>query len=54
MTTDPGALFCQHPAKPVSGGNIPVVLLVNVMFFETASAVMFIGLTWLKTKRRLD
>ncbi|MEN1775979.1 hypothetical protein AAIH35_31630, partial [Pseudomonas aeruginosa] len=26
---------------------------VNVLFL-IASAVMFIGLTWLKTKRRLD
>jgi hypothetical protein len=26
---------------------------VNVMFL-IASALMFIGLTWLKTKRRLD
>ncbi|MFP1451765.1 ABC transporter permease [Escherichia coli] len=34
-------------------GNIPVVLVVNVLFL-IASAVMFIGLTWLKTKRRLD
>ncbi|EHC92852.1 Putative ABC-type multidrug transport system [Salmonella enterica subsp. enterica serovar Rubislaw str. A4-653] len=34
-------------------GNIPVVLGVNVLFL-IASAVMFIGLTWLKTKRRLD
>ncbi|MFS2224669.1 ABC transporter permease [Pantoea sp. B65] len=34
-------------------GNIPAVLLTNVLFL-IASAVMFIGLTWLKTKRRLE
>lgn len=34
-------------------GNILVVLVVNVLFL-IALAVMFIGLTWLKTKRRLD
>ncbi len=46
-------LFRRHPAKPVPRQNIPVVLIVNVLFL-IASAVMFIGLTWLKTKRRLD
>ncbi|MEX5411120.1 ABC transporter permease [Atlantibacter hermannii] len=34
-------------------GTIPAVLIVNVLFL-IASAVMFIGLTWVKTKRRLD
>ncbi|MFV2393977.1 hypothetical protein ACNIUU_27235, partial [Escherichia coli] len=34
-------------------GNIPVVLVVNLLFL-IASAVMFLGLTWLNTKRRLD
>ncbi|WP_318390455.1 ABC transporter permease [Enterobacter sp.] len=34
-------------------GNIPAVLVVNTLFL-VASAVMFIGLTWMKTKRRLD
>lgn len=34
-------------------GTIPAVLIINVLFL-IASAVMFIGLTWLKTKRRLD
>ena len=34
-------------------GNIPVVLAINTLFL-IASAVMFIGLTWMKTKRRLD
>ncbi|MDP0795388.1 hypothetical protein Q8G11_27420, partial [Klebsiella pneumoniae] len=34
-------------------GKIPVVLLVNVLL-SIASAVMFIGLAWLKSTRRLD
>ena len=37
----------------VSKTSTSVVLVVNVLFL-IASAVMFIGLTWLKTKRRLD
>ncbi len=49
----PASLFRQHPAKPVprreysSGADSERAVLI-------ASAVMFIGLTWLKTKRRLD
>ncbi|NCH02783.1 ABC transporter permease [Cronobacter malonaticus] len=34
-------------------GTLPGVLLVNVLFL-LASAVMFIGLTWVNTRRRLD
>ncbi|CAH6252326.1 Inner membrane transport permease YbhS, partial [Klebsiella oxytoca] len=49
----PARYFVSTLQSLFLAGNIPVVLLVNVMFL-IASAVMFIGLTWLKTKRRLD
>ncbi|MEN0612944.1 ABC transporter permease [Klebsiella indica] len=49
----PARYFVSTLQSLFLAGNIPVVLLVNVMFL-IASAVMFIGLTWLKTRRRLD
>ena len=49
----PARYFVNTLQSLFLAGNIPVVLLVNVLFL-IASAVMFIGLTWLKTKRRLD
>ncbi|EPO9545257.1 ABC transporter permease [Klebsiella pneumoniae] len=49
----PARYFVSTLQSLFLAGNIPVVLLVNVLFL-IASAVMFIGLTWLKTKRRLD
>ena len=49
----PARYFVSTLQSLFLAGNIPVVLLVNTLFL-IASAVMFIGLTWLKTKRRLD
>ncbi len=49
----PARYFVSTLQSLFLAGNIPVVLVVNVLFL-IASAVMFIGLTWLKTKRRLD
>ncbi|PXW37877.1 ABC-2 type transport system permease protein [Klebsiella oxytoca] len=49
----PARYFVSTLQSLFLAGNIPVVLLVNTMFL-IASAVMFIGLTWIKTKRRLD
>lgn len=49
----PARYFVSTLQSLFLAGNIPVVLGVNVLFL-IASAVMFIGLTWLKTKRRLD
>lgn len=49
----PARYFVSTLQSLFLAGNIPVVLIVNVLFL-IASAVMFIGLTWLKTKRRLD
>jgi ABC-2 type transport system permease protein len=37
----PARYFREHAAKPVPGGNIPVVLIINTLFLM-ASAVMFI------------
>lgn len=47
------ARYFVSTLQSLLAGNIPVVLIINVLFL-IASAVMFIGLTWLKTKRRLD
>ena len=49
----PARYFVSTLQSLFLAGNIPVVLIINVLFL-IASAVMFIGLTWLKTKRRLD
>ena len=49
----PARYFVSTLQSLFLAGNIPVVLLVNVLFL-IASAVLFIGLTWLKTRRRLD
>lgn len=49
----PARYFVSTLQSLFLAGNIPVVLGINVLFL-IASAVMFIGLTWLKTKRRLD
>ncbi|MGS5250559.1 ABC transporter permease, partial [Escherichia coli] len=49
----PARYFVSTLQSLFLAGNIPVVLVVNVLFL-IASAVMFIGMTWLKTKRRLD
>lgn len=49
----PARYFVSTLQSLFLAGNIPVVLIVNVLFL-IASAVMFIGLTWLKIKRRLD
>ncbi len=44
----PARYFVSTLQSLFLAGNIPVVLLVNTLFL-IASAVMFIGLTWLKT-----
>ena len=49
----PARYFVSTLQSLFLAGNIPVVLIINTLFLM-ASAVMFIGLTWLKTKRRLD
>ena len=49
----PARYFVSTLQSLFLAGNIPVVLIVNTLFL-IASAVMFIGLTWMKTKRRLD
>lgn len=49
----PARYFVSTLQSLFLAGNIAPVLLVNVLFL-IASAVMFIGLTWLKTRRRLD
>lgn len=49
----PARYFVSTLQSLFLAGNIPVVLMVNTLFL-IASAVMFIGLTWMKTKRRLD
>lgn len=49
----PARYFVNTLQSLFLAGNIPVVLAVNVLFL-LASAALFIGLTWLKTKRRLD
>jgi ABC-2 type transport system permease protein len=49
----PARYFVSTLQSLFLAGNIPAVLLVNLLFL-IASAVMFIGLTWMKTKRRLD
>ena len=49
----PARYFVSTLQSLFLAGNIPVVLLVNVLLL-IASAVLFIGLTWLKTRRRLD
>lgn len=49
----PARYFVSTLQSLFLAGNIPLVLTVNMLFL-VASAVMFIGLTWLKTKRRLD
>ena len=49
----PARYFVSTLQSLFLAGNIPVVLVINTLFL-VASAVIFIGLTWLKTKRRLD
>lgn len=49
----PARYFVSTLQSLFLAGNIAPVLIVNVLFL-IASAVMFIGLTALKTKRRLD
>lgn len=49
----PARYFVSTLQSMFLAGNIPIVLLINVLFL-IASAIMFIGLTWLKTRRRLD
>lgn len=49
----PARYFVSTLQSLFLAGNIATVLVVNVLFL-IASAVMFIGLTALKTKRRLD
>jgi ABC-2 type transport system permease protein len=49
----PARYFVSTLQSLFLAGNIPVVLVINILFLM-ASAVMFIGLTWVKTKRRLD
>ena len=49
----PARYFVSTLQSLFLAGNIPVVLIINTLFLM-ASAVMFIGLTWMKTKRRLD
>ena len=49
----PARYFVSTLQSLFLAGNIPVVLIINTLFL-LASAVMFIGLTWMKTKRRLD
>ncbi|TNL05964.1 hypothetical protein CYD30_21265 [Kosakonia cowanii] len=49
----PARYFVSTLQSLFLAGNIPLVLTINMLFL-VASAVMFIGLTWLKTKRRLD
>ncbi|STS89334.1 ABC transporter [Klebsiella variicola] len=45
----PARYFVNTLQSLFLAGNIPVVLLVNVLFL-IASAVMFIGLTWVKNQ----
>lgn len=49
----PARYFASTLQSLFLAGNIPTVLVINTLFL-VASAVMFIGLTWMKTKRRLD
>ncbi|WP_342321455.1 ABC transporter permease [Kosakonia sp. BYX6] len=49
----PARYFVSTLQSLFLAGNISLVLTINTLFL-VASAVMFIGLTWLKTKRRLD
>ncbi len=49
----PARYFVSTLQSLFLAGNITTVLVINVLFL-IASAVMFIGLTALKTKRRLD
>jgi len=49
----PARYFVSTLQSLFLAGNIPAVLVVNTLFL-VASAVVFIGLTWLKTRRRLD
>lgn len=49
----PARYFVSTLQSLFLAGNITTVLIINVLFL-IASAVMFIGLTALKTKRRLD
>lgn len=49
----PARYFVSTLQSLFLAGNISTVLIINVLFL-IASAVMFIGLTALKTKRRLD
>jgi ABC-2 type transport system permease protein len=49
----PARYFVSTLQSLFLAGNIPIVLLINLLFL-IGSAVMFIGLTWLNTKRRLD
>ncbi|WP_318363587.1 ABC transporter permease [Enterobacter sp.] len=49
----PARYFASTLQSLFLAGNIPTVLVINTLFL-VASAAMFIGLTWMKTKRRLD
>ncbi|MDK1262531.1 ABC transporter permease [Cronobacter sakazakii] len=49
----PARYFVSTLQSLFLAGTLPGVLLVNVLFL-LASAVMFIGLTWVNTRRRLD
>jgi ABC-2 type transport system permease protein len=49
----PARYFVSTLQSLFLAGNITTVLVINVLFL-IASAVMFIGLTAIKTKRRLD
>ncbi|CCJ74619.1 ABC transport system, permease component YbhS [Cronobacter condimenti 1330] len=49
----PARYFVSTLQSLFLAGTLPGVLLINVLFL-LVSAVMFIGLTWLNTKRRLD
>lgn len=49
----PARYFVSTLQSLFLAGNIPVLLMINTLFL-IASAIMFIGLTWLNTKRRLD
>ena len=49
----PARYFVSTLQSLFLAGNIPIVLIINTLFL-VVSAVMFIGLTWMKTKRRLD
>jgi len=49
----PARYFVSTLQSLFLAGNIPIVLVINTLFL-IASAILFIGLTALKTRRRLD